>query len=104
MADVSPCGRRSTRARPSFAASRCVGPMRRIAALKSNIGAALSPRDDPESMASLTRHLKDTESTAALGAELALMARAGSIICLHGELGSGKTTLARSFIQALAGK
>ena len=55
-------------------------------------------------MASLTRHLKDTEATAALGTELALMARAGSVICLHGELGSGKTTLARSFIQALAGE
>src|ERR1043165_9783204 len=55
-------------------------------------------------MASLTRHLKDTEATAALGAELALMARAGSIICLHGELGAGKTTLARSLIQALAGE
>ena len=55
-------------------------------------------------MASLTRHLKDTEATAALGAELALMARAGSVICLHGELGAGKTTLARSFIQALAGE
>jgi tRNA threonylcarbamoyl adenosine modification protein YjeE len=55
-------------------------------------------------MALLTRHLKDTEATAALGAELALMARVGSVICLHGELGSGKTTLARSFIQALAGE
>jgi N-acetylmuramate 1-kinase len=55
-------------------------------------------------MAALTRHLKDTEATAALGAELALMARAGSVICLYGELGAGKTTLARSFIQALAGE
>src|ERR1700741_4973293 len=53
-------------------------------------------------MASLTRHLKETEATAALGAELALMARAGSVICLHGELGAGKTALARSFIRALA--
>ncbi len=59
---------------------------------------------DPDSMASFARQLKDTEATAALGAELALMARAGSVICLHGELGSGKTTLARSFIQALAGE
>jgi N-acetylmuramate 1-kinase len=53
-------------------------------------------------MALLQRHLKDTEATQALGAELALMARAGSFICLHGDLGAGKTTLARSFIQALA--
>jgi N-acetylmuramate 1-kinase len=54
-------------------------------------------------MASLQRHLKDTEATEALGAELALMAKPASVICLHGELGVGKTTLARSFIQALAG-
>ncbi|MGE0007204.1 MAG: tRNA (adenosine(37)-N6)-threonylcarbamoyltransferase complex ATPase subunit type 1 TsaE [Parvibaculaceae bacterium] len=55
-------------------------------------------------MTSLPRQLKDTEATAALGAELALMARAGSVICLHGDLGTGKTTLARSFIRALAGE
>ena len=59
---------------------------------------------DPDSMASLVRQLKDTDATVALGAELALMARAGSVVCLHGELGVGKTTLARSFIQALAGE
>ena len=55
-------------------------------------------------MTSLHRQLKDTEATSALGAELALMAKAGSLICLHGDLGAGKTTLARSFIQALAGE
>jgi tRNA threonylcarbamoyl adenosine modification protein YjeE len=54
-------------------------------------------------MTCLRRTLKDTEATAALGAELALMARVGSAICIKGELGAGKTTLARSFIQALAG-
>ena len=56
---------------------------------------------NPDRMAALTRHLKDTEATAALGAELALMARAGSIICLSGELGAGKTTLARAILKAL---
>src|SRR5437868_4419931 len=55
-------------------------------------------------MISLHRSLKDTEATAALGTELALTAKAGSVICLYGELGAGKTTLARSFIQALAGE
>ncbi|QIG48680.1 tRNA (adenosine(37)-N6)-threonylcarbamoyltransferase complex ATPase subunit type 1 TsaE [Nordella sp. HKS 07] len=55
-------------------------------------------------MTSLHRSLKNAEATAALGTELALMAKAGSVICLHGDLGAGKTTLARSFIQALAGE
>ena len=54
-------------------------------------------------MASLQRQLKDSKATEALGAELALMARPASVICLHGDLGAGKTTLARSLIQALAG-
>lgn len=54
-------------------------------------------------MISFQRLLIDTAATQALGTELALMARAGSVICLHGDLGAGKTTLARSFIQALAG-
>jgi tRNA threonylcarbamoyl adenosine modification protein YjeE len=54
-------------------------------------------------MISFQRPLIDTEATQALGTELALMARAGSVICLYGDLGAGKTTLARSFIQALAG-
>jgi tRNA threonylcarbamoyladenosine biosynthesis protein TsaE len=43
-----------------------------------------------------------TESqTSALAGRLARMAKAGDVIALHGELGSGKTTFARGFIRAL---
>jgi hypothetical protein len=42
------------------------------------------------------------EDTEALGAELALVARPGSAIVLEGEVGAGKTTLARALIHALA--
>lgn len=40
--------------------------------------------------------------TAALGGELALFARTGDCICLSGDLGTGKTVLARALIRALA--
>ena len=53
-------------------------------------------------MTSLTRILDGPEATEALGAELALVARPGTTILLHGDLGAGKTTLARAFIRALA--
>lgn len=41
--------------------------------------------------------------TAQLGAALARLARAGDVICLEGPLGSGKTVLARGFVQQAAG-
>lgn len=53
-------------------------------------------------MYSLTRHLRTVDETEALGAELALVARPNSLIALSGELGSGKTTLARALIRALS--
>jgi N-acetylmuramate 1-kinase len=53
-------------------------------------------------MTSLARILDTPEATEALGAELALVARPGTAILLYGDLGSGKTTLARAFIRALA--
>lgn len=40
---------------------------------------------------------------ARLGADLAFIARRGDVLSLSGELGAGKTTLARAIIQALAG-
>ncbi len=45
--------------------------------------------------------LHDEPATAAIGAELARLARAGDVITLSGPLGVGKTSLARGFIAAL---
>jgi tRNA threonylcarbamoyladenosine biosynthesis protein TsaE len=45
--------------------------------------------------------LHGEQATAALGAELAALARAGDVITLSGPLGVGKTALARGFIAAL---
>lgn len=50
-----------------------------------------------------TRHLADEAATQALAAELVLVARAGDVILLEGDLGTGKSTFARAFIRALAG-
>lgn len=47
------------------------------------------------------RSLPDEASTASLGEELSRVVRRGDLILLAGELGAGKTTLARGFITAL---
>ena len=47
--------------------------------------------------------LPDPAATARLGAALAAVARAGEALLLSGELGAGKSVLARGFVQALAG-
>jgi tRNA threonylcarbamoyladenosine biosynthesis protein TsaE len=49
------------------------------------------------------RRLPDPAATEALGAELAALARPGDTICLIGDLGAGKTALARGFIHARLG-
>ena len=45
-------------------------------------------------------YLKDTAATEMLGMLLASHCSAPCVIYLHGELGAGKTTLVRSFLQA----
>ena len=45
--------------------------------------------------------LRDLHATEAVGASLAVVARAGDVILLHGTLGAGKTSLARGFLAAL---
>jgi tRNA threonylcarbamoyladenosine biosynthesis protein TsaE len=45
--------------------------------------------------------LPDLAATEAIGARLAAVARAGDVILLSGDLGMGKTSLARGFLAAL---
>lgn len=47
--------------------------------------------------------LADEAATARLGADLSLALRIGDVLALSGDLGAGKTTLARSLIRAVAG-
>lgn len=48
--------------------------------------------------------LADAASTLALGRRLGARLEAGDVICLSGELGAGKTTLARGAIEAWTGR
>ncbi len=50
----------------------------------------------------VTRELADLAATERLGAELAMFVRAGDVVTLSGDLGAGKTSLARAVIRALA--
>ena len=50
-----------------------------------------------------TRFLADEKATEALGAELARLTPPGGTWLLRGELGAGKTTLARGFVAGLGG-
>jgi tRNA threonylcarbamoyl adenosine modification protein YjeE len=51
----------------------------------------------------LERHLPDERATARLGEDLAMALRPGDVLALSGDLGAGKTTLARGLIRAMAG-
>lgn len=59
------------------------------------------PSSMPRPMAALD--LRDLDATIRLGAALAHVMRIGDVIALHGDLGVGKTELARAVIRAAAG-
>ncbi len=54
-------------------------------------------------MAVLERRLPDEQATTRLGEDIAAALRPGDAIALEGDLGAGKTTLARGLIRAFAG-
>lgn len=53
-------------------------------------------------MQPITRFLKDEAATIQLGEDLALALKAGDCLALSGDLGAGKSTLARAFLRAVA--
>jgi tRNA threonylcarbamoyl adenosine modification protein YjeE len=53
--------------------------------------------------ASRSLRLPDLAATRAFGARLAATLRAGDVVALEGDLGAGKTELARAVIRSLAG-
>ncbi|MGI3127133.1 tRNA (adenosine(37)-N6)-threonylcarbamoyltransferase complex ATPase subunit type 1 TsaE [Nitratireductor sp. PBL-C9] len=50
----------------------------------------------------LERFLPDEDATTLFGEDIAVALRAGDVLALKGDLGAGKTTLARSIVRALA--
>lgn len=51
----------------------------------------------------LETFLPDDDATARFGAELATTLKAGDIVSLEGDLGAGKTAMARAILRALSG-
>jgi len=70
--------------------------------VQSSSERALQPTSDHRARASTAVVETDSaEQTEALGAELAAALRAGDVVLLRGDLGAGKTTLARGVARAL---
>ena len=66
------------------------------------MGAAQSRHPSAPAIAEHELVLEDEAATEALGAQLALFLRPGDVVALSGDLGAGKTTLARAVIRSLA--
>tara|TARA_R110002110_G_scaffold415612_7_gene652234 strand:+ start:39620 stop:40129 length:510 start_codon:yes stop_codon:yes gene_type:complete len=64
-------------------------------------GSAVEPDRAPANGYARRIDLPDAAATAALGAELAPYLRRGDLLALEGDLGAGKTTLARGLIGGL---
>ena len=58
--------------------------------------------DSPVPDAALSLALADEAATKRLGEDLVLALRVGDVVALHGDLGAGKSTLARAMIRTLA--
>lgn len=64
----------------------------------------ISPAKTTEGQAGITLDLEDEAATTALAKRLACQARLGDVYALFGDLGAGKTSFARAFINALPGE
>jgi tRNA threonylcarbamoyladenosine biosynthesis protein TsaE len=69
----------------------------------THIGLNRAVKPAPMTHPVLTLDLAGEADTAALGQRLATAARPGDVIALFGDLGAGKTTLARALISRLVG-